>query len=114
QRRSGPGAAPAAHPGGGPGAARAGRGSALDGGPPHGLGPHLRRRRGARCATHRRARPRPGPRRPSRSLGAGPGLSRAPGALAVAAVAWVASAVLVRGVVALPERCEPPTPEEAR
>jgi hypothetical protein len=41
-------------------------------------------------------------------------LTRLPGALAVAAVAWVASAVLVRGVVAMPERCEPPTPEQAR
>lgn len=41
-------------------------------------------------------------------------MTRLPGALAVAAVAWVASAVLVRGVVAMPERCEPPTPEQAR
>ena len=41
-------------------------------------------------------------------------MTRLPGALAVAALAWVASAVLVRGVVAMPERCEAPTPEQAR
>ena len=40
--------------------------------------------------------------------------ARLPGALAVTAVAWVASVVLVRGVVAMPERCEPPSPAEAR
>jgi hypothetical protein len=41
-------------------------------------------------------------------------LTRLTGALAVAAVAWVASVVLVRGVVAMPERCEPPSTDETR